>query len=107
MSGPRTLRRPRRAIRGRRFLRTGFPRCGCEAAVRPDEKAPKIGEKPRRRSRWRTVGKVFLVLAVLLVAARIALPHFVRDYVIRTLDQSPLYDGRIGDVSIHLWRGAY
>jgi hypothetical protein len=31
----------------------------------------------------------------------------VRDYVNRTLDRNILYEGRIGDVEIHLWRGAY
>jgi hypothetical protein len=25
----------------------------------------------------------------------------------RTIDQSPLYDGEIGDIDVHLWRGAY
>jgi hypothetical protein len=35
------------------------------------------------------------------------LPTFVRWYVNRTIDQNPLYDGRIGDVHIHLYRGAY
>lgn len=34
-------------------------------------------------------------------------PHFVRDYVNRTLDKNQNYGGTIGDVSIHLWRGAY
>ena len=31
----------------------------------------------------------------------------MRDYVNRTLDRSPLYTGKIGEVQIHLWRGAY
>jgi len=35
------------------------------------------------------------------------LPGFVRDYVNRTLDRNPLYAGTIGEVQIHLWRGAY
>jgi hypothetical protein len=38
---------------------------------------------------------------------RIALPHIVRKYVNKKLDEMPEYDGRIGDVDIHLWRGAY
>jgi hypothetical protein len=61
----------------------------------------------RRRSVWRRIGLVFAGLAVVLGAARIALPSFVHDYVTRTLDQNPLYAGRVGDVTIHLWRGAY
>lgn len=35
------------------------------------------------------------------------LPGFVRDYVNRTLDRNPNYAGTIGDIGIHLWRGAY
>jgi hypothetical protein len=35
------------------------------------------------------------------------LPSFVRDYVNRTLDRNPLYAGEIGEVEIHLRRGAY
>jgi hypothetical protein len=35
------------------------------------------------------------------------LPGFVRDYVNRTLDRNPLYAGEIGEVEIHLRRGAY
>src|SRR5690242_6358402 len=35
------------------------------------------------------------------------MPWAVRWYVNRTLDQSPIYQGKIGDVDIHLWRGAY
>jgi len=38
---------------------------------------------------------------------RAFLPWAVRDYVNRTLDRNPLYEGKIGDVQIHLWRGAY
>ena len=35
------------------------------------------------------------------------LPSVVRDYVNRTLDRNLIYEGRIGDVQIHLWRAAY
>lgn len=35
------------------------------------------------------------------------MPWAVRWYVNRTLDQSPIYQGKIGDVELHLWRGAY
>jgi hypothetical protein len=47
------------------------------------------------------------LLIVLLVAARLYLPTYLRDYVNRTLDRNPLYEGRIGAIEIHLWRGAY
>jgi len=49
----------------------------------------------------------FVIIVVLLVAARLALPHFVQRYVNKVLDENPSYDGHIGDVDIHLWRGAY
>jgi hypothetical protein len=38
---------------------------------------------------------------------RVMLPTLVRNYVNRTLDRAPLYAGKIGEVDIHLWRGAY
>jgi hypothetical protein len=62
---------------------------------------------PRRRSRWRTAAVPLLVLLVVLVGARLALPSVVRDYVNHTLDRSPIYDGTVRDVTLHLWRGAY
>src|SRR5574341_342197 len=55
--------------------------------------------------RWITI--VLLVLALIAVIGRAMLPSLVRDYVNRTLDRNPLYAGRIGEVEIHLWRGAY
>jgi hypothetical protein len=61
----------------------------------------------KRRRTWRRVGIVLLVLAVVLGIGRAILPWAVRDYVNRTLDRSPLYAGRIGEVRIHLLRGAY
>lgn len=47
------------------------------------------------------------MLVILLVVARLLLPTFLRDYVNRTLDRNIQYAGRIGDVQVHLWRGAY
>ena len=47
------------------------------------------------------------VLVVLGAVARGLMPWAVLHYVNRTIDRSPLYDGEIGDVRIHLWRGAY
>jgi hypothetical protein len=48
-----------------------------------------------------------LVAVVLLVAARIAMPFVVEDYVNHKLRNLATYRGHIGDVDIHLWRGAY
>jgi hypothetical protein len=47
------------------------------------------------------------VLIVLLVAARIAMPFVVEDFVNGRLSRLEAYQGHIGDVDIHLWRGAY
>lgn len=80
------------------------------------DKAPNVetsadATKPptkKRKRRWLGRGAVaLLVIVFLLVCARLAMPWAVQSYVNRTIDQSPLYDGRIGDVDIHLWRGAY
>jgi hypothetical protein len=43
----------------------------------------------------------------LLIGLRVALPHIVKKYVNKKLDEMPKYGGRIGDVDMHLWRGAY
>jgi hypothetical protein len=51
---------------------------------------------------------LFLVLLVIgLVVLRLALPAIIREYVNRKLDEIPEYDGQVGDVHIHLIRGAY
>jgi len=50
---------------------------------------------------------VLLAVALVLGVGRGILPWAVRDYVNRTLDRNPLYQGNIGKVQIHLWRGAY
>ncbi|MDB6020205.1 MAG: hypothetical protein JWQ04_62 [Pedosphaera sp.] len=76
--------------------------------VAPDGATRKNSPKPRRRHRWlRRLGFVLLILMVVLGIGRAIMPWTVRDYVNRTLDKNPLYAGRIGDVQIHLWRGAY
>lgn len=47
------------------------------------------------------------ILVVLLVAARAALPHVVKDQVNRKLMALESYDGHVADVDLALWRGAY
>lgn len=47
------------------------------------------------------------VLLVVLVAARVALPYVVKDYVNDKLAALDSYDGHVDDIDIHLWRGAY
>lgn len=70
--------------------------------------------QPTKRSwtsRWHRVSQrtrwVILGIVALLVALRLALPFAVKAYVNHQLDRMPDYDGRIGDVDIHLFRGAY
>jgi hypothetical protein len=58
-------------------------------------------------TRKRKILVVLLVIVLLLVAARIALPFVVEDYVNGKLQTLESYRGHIGDVDIHLWRGAY
>ena len=65
-------------------------------------------KKARSRHPWLfRLGTTLVVLALALGVARAFLPSLVRDYVNRTLDRNLLYEGRIGDVQIHLLRGAY
>jgi hypothetical protein len=69
--------------------------------------APEAAARPKKHRRLRKVGIVLLVLIAVLGVARLFLPSIVRDYVNRTLDRNPLYEGKIGEVQIHLLRGAY
>jgi hypothetical protein len=48
-----------------------------------------------------------LAVVLLLVAARVALPYFVKEYVNDQLAGLDSYDGHVADIDIHLWRGAY
>jgi hypothetical protein len=48
-----------------------------------------------------------MVLVAVLLAARAVLPYFVKKYANETINRMPGYGGSIGDVDIHLWRGAY
>lgn len=64
--------------------------------------------RPRKRRRaWRIFGIILLTLTILLGIGRLMLPSFARNYVNKSLDRNPTYSGTIGEVSIHLWRGAY
>ena len=79
-----------------------------KTSAKPVTDGQKRARRRRKRKRnWRRVGFGALVIALVLVAARAALEPVVEWYVNRTIDQHPLYEGEIGDVNIHLWRGAY
>lgn len=74
----------------------------------PPPSNPDAATPQKRKRRWpRRVGYLFLATILLLAIARPMMPWAVRWYVNRTLDQSPIYQGRIGDIDLHLWRGAY
>ena len=47
------------------------------------------------------------VLAVVLIGVRAAMPALIQDYVNDKLDESPSYDGSVGDIDLALFRGAY
>ncbi len=67
---------------------------------------PKPAERKRHRW-WRGVGITLFVLVAILAIARALLPSQLRKYVNRTLDRNIAYEGRIGQIEIHLLRGAY
>ncbi len=80
--------------------------------ARSPEHAHDHAHQPRTRRRWlrrtaKILGIALVVLIIALVAVRLMLPSYLERYVNRVLDQSTNYDGRIGAVEVHLWRGAY
>ena len=78
------------------------------AGVQDKASTTRKKRRKHRKRRWFGIGGggIFLIL-VLLIVGRAMLPWALRSYVNRTLDQNPLYDGKIGDIDVHLWRGAY
>lgn len=48
-----------------------------------------------------------LAVILILVGARVALPHILLKYANDTLDSIPGYYGQIDDIDVALWRGAY
>jgi Domain of Unknown Function (DUF748) len=84
-------------------------KAGQDSGVLPGNQpeAPRPARRTRRRrGRW-WAGIILLFLLIAVGILRIFLPQLVRDYVNRTLDRNLLYEGRIGEAEIHLWRGAY
>lgn len=51
--------------------------------------------------------KILLAILVILIIARLLLPYFVLRYVNKTLANMDGYTGRVSDVDIALYRGAY
>jgi hypothetical protein len=50
---------------------------------------------------------ILAAVALLLVAGRVALPYVVEDFVNRRLMALESYDGKVEEVDLALWRGAY
>ncbi len=50
---------------------------------------------------------LLFVLGTALVVGRLMLPLYVLQYVNRVLQRNPEYPGRVEDIDISLWRGAY
>lgn len=62
---------------------------------------------PRWKAWGRRTGWTLLAVLALAVAVRACLPYAVLRYVNRVLAGIPDYESRIGDIDLHLWRGAY
>ncbi len=58
-------------------------------------------------SRLKKIWWFLVIPIILLVVARLCLSPFLKWYVNRTLDKIPGYYGKIENVRVHLWRGAY
>jgi len=63
------------------------------------------------KSRWHSIAVwlrwTIVSLVVLIVAARLALPHVVKRYVNQQLNTIPEYRGSVADIDMQLIRGAY
>ncbi|MGN6506059.1 MAG: hypothetical protein ACTHM6_10905 [Tepidisphaeraceae bacterium] len=70
----------------------------------PADSTPAPKKKHRKR---RIFGTIFLLLVLLLVVGRLLLPRYVTWEVNRIIDRNPLYNGKIGGVTIALWKGEY
>ncbi len=51
--------------------------------------------------------KLLLLIAIVLIIARILLPYFLEKYVNKTLNDIPGYVGQVEDIDVALYRGAY
>ena len=65
------------------------------------KKSPRL-QRPMRRCAYWLVGTI-----IILICIRLMLPFALKSFVNHQLNKSRDYSGRIGDVTVHLWRGAY
>jgi len=62
----------------------------------------------RRTAAWLCRSwRLILIVAVVLLAIRIALPYTLKSLINQRLEKIPEYDGRVEDIDLHMWRGAY
>lgn len=79
-------------------------------SLKQPKPSPAENSQAVRRRRWWRSPKLhipILVLVCLLIAGRLVLPFAIKDYVNRQLGHAGDYSGRVGDITVHLWRGAY
>ncbi|GEQ86677.1 hypothetical protein ULMS_21850 [Patiriisocius marinistellae] len=68
-----------------------------------DNKTPKKKRKAYKKKRYTFP----IILLILLIAARIYLPFWVKDHINKVLADIPGYYGQVDNVTISLYRGAY
>lgn len=61
----------------------------------------------RRYRRWWWALWIFLVLIIIVLAARLYLPYWLKDYVNAKLNAMDGYRGSVEDIDVRLYRGAY
>lgn len=66
-----------------------------------------MADKTKRKWYRKKKYVVPIVILVLLIIFRILLPYIVEDYVNKTLNNIPGYEGHVTDVDLNLYRGAY
>lgn len=57
--------------------------------------------------KWKLSIGIIMAIALLLIAGRLYLPYWVKDYVNTQISLLDDYSGGVQDIDINLWRGAY
>lgn len=66
------------------------------------------GKTPKKRSKWRNIFIGLIILIVVgLIAGRIYLPIWLKDYVNKELGAMEAYKGSVEDIDVTLLRGGY
>ena len=75
--------------------------------AKADAEAKTAKKKAKWRRRRRVLGVLFILVLAAAVVGRIYLGTWVTRYVNYVIDKNKLYDGKVDDVDIHLWKGQY